>query len=109
MAKIISMKKVTSTLVSENEFSKIFKVDDIDLYLTKAHDDESGLYYLICSVPIIPELGVEHIKFPIAFNSKDEMEQGFTQLTPDWASKFVQDAIEYIKNNRKEAEETNQN
>jgi hypothetical protein len=101
MAKIIEMpKKITSVLVSENEFTKIFKVDEIDLYLTKAHDEETGMYFLICSIPTIPEVGVEHIKFPIGFNSKEEMEQGFTQLTPDWASKFVQDAIEYIKTNK---------
>jgi hypothetical protein len=101
MAKIIKMpKKITSVLVSENEFTKIFKVDEIDLYLTKAHDEETGMYFLICSIPTIPEVGVEHIKFPIGFNTKEEMEQGFTQLTPDWASKFVQDAIEYIKTNK---------
>jgi hypothetical protein len=106
MAKIIQMpKKITSVLVSENEFTKIFKVDDIDLFLSKAHDEESGMYYIICSIPTIPKVGVEHIKFPIAFNTKDEMEQGFTQITPDWASKFLQDAIQYIEDNRKQAEE----
>jgi hypothetical protein len=75
-------------------------VDEIELYLSKAHDEDSGMYFLICSIPTIPEVGVEHIKFPIGFNTKEEMEQGFTQLTPDWASKFVQDAIEYIKTNK---------
>ena len=106
MAKIIEMpKKITSVLVSENEFTKVFKVDEIDLYLSKAHDEESGMYFLICSIPTIPEVGVEHIKFPIGFNTKEEMEQGFTQLTPDWASKFVQDAIQYIKDNKEKAEE----
>ena len=33
------------------------------------------------------------------------MGQGFTQLTPDWASKFISDAIEYIKENRRKVEE----
>ena len=103
---IIEMpKKITSVLVSENEFTKVFKVDEIELYLSKAHDEDSGMYFLICSIPTIPEVGVEHIKFPIGFNTKEEMEQGFTQLTPDWASKFVQDAIQYIKDNKEKAEE----
>jgi hypothetical protein len=106
MAKIIEMTpRVKSTLVSENEFSKVFKVDDVDLYVTQAFDEESNTYFLICSIPVIPVLNVEHIKFPIAFQTKEEMGQGFTQLTPDWASKFISDAIEYIKENRKKVEE----
>ena len=106
MAKIIEMTpRVKSTLVSENEFSKVFKVDDVDLYVTQAFDEESNTYFLICSIPVIPILNVEHIKFPIAFQSKEEMGQGFTQLTPDWASKFISDAIEYIKENRRKVEE----
>jgi hypothetical protein len=106
MAKIIEMTpRVKSTLVSENEFSKVFKVDDVDLYVTQAFDEESNTYFLICSIPVIPVLNVEHIKFPIAFQTKEEMGQGFTQLTPDWASKFISDAIEYIKENRRKVEE----
>jgi hypothetical protein len=54
---------------------------------------------------ILKVLNVEHIKFPIAFQTKEEMGQGFTQLTPDWASKFISDAIEYIKENRRKVEE----
>jgi len=102
-AKVIRL--VIPKLVSENEFTKVFKVDDVDIYVSKAHDEDSGMWYFIISIPIIPKLGVEHIKFPIAFNSKEEMEQGFPQLTPDWASKFLEDAIEYIENNRKEIKE----
>jgi hypothetical protein len=106
MAKIIEMTpRVKSTLVSENEFSKVFKVDDVDLYVTQAFDEESNTYFLICSIPVIPVLNVEHIKFPIAFKTKEEMGQGFTQLTPDWASKFISDATEYIKENRRKVEE----
>ena len=33
MAKIIEMpKKITSVLVSENEFTKVFKIDDVDMF-----------------------------------------------------------------------------
>lgn len=106
MAKIIKMHPIVkSTLVSENEFSKVFKVDNIDLYVGQAFDEDSNTYFLICSVPIIPALGVEHLKFPIAFQTKDEMVQGFGQLTPDWASKFIFDAIDYIEDNRRKVQE----
>lgn len=110
MAKIIEMKKVTSELVSENEFTKVFKIDDVDMFISQAFDEETNLHYLIISIPEIPKIGVSHIQFPIAFNLKEEMQQAFKeQLTPDWASKFLSDAIQHIEENRKKAEETDKN
>jgi hypothetical protein len=107
MAKIIEMpKKITSILVSENEFTKVFKIDDVDMFVTQAYDEESKLHYLIISVPEIPKIGVAHIQFPIAFNLKEEMQQAFKeQLTPDWARKFLSDAIQHIEDNKKQSEE----
>jgi len=106
MAKIIKMyPKLTSTLVSENEFTKVFKIDEVDMYVSQAFDEESSLHYLICSIPEIPIINVSHIQFPISFNTKQEMQQAFKeQVTPDWASKFLMDAIQHIEDNRQKAE-----
>jgi hypothetical protein len=93
----------TYEIVSDNGFTKIFKLDDVDMFVQKAFDEDSNKYFLITSIPTIPSLGVEHIKFPIVFELKEEMEQGYEQTSVDWARKFLSDAIAYIEENREKA------
>ena len=69
-------------LVSENEFTKIFKKeeDNIDLYVSKAYDEESDKHYLVASIPVIEELGVQGIQLPLQYETSEQRDLAFTEF-----------------------------
>jgi hypothetical protein len=94
--KVVKIKGVE--LVAENEFSKQFKLDgDIDLFLSKAIDDESGKHYIVTSIPLIKEVMCEHIQYPIQFNTTEDRDNAFNNFDLNYALNYVAETIRFIK------------
>jgi hypothetical protein len=98
LAEIVSENK----LVSENEFTKIFKLNSLDLYVHKAHDEDSGKWFLICSIPMLVVNGfnVSDLKYPIVFDSEGDMNLGFADFDLYNALQFIDELSEEIKKNQ---------
>lgn len=85
-------------LVAENEFSKQFKLEgDIDLFLSKAVDDETSKHYIVTSIPIIKEVNCEHIQYPLQFDTEEERDNAFNNFDFKVALNYVAETIRFIK------------
>jgi hypothetical protein len=91
-------------LESENEFQKIFKSIDIDVYVGKAYDEDEKKHFLVFSIPAIPEANVQHIQFPYVFDTEKERDEVFTHLDDKYISVFVEKLISQIEENKQKAE-----
>jgi hypothetical protein len=94
-------------LQSQNEVQKIFKSDDVDVYVGKAFDDESNKHFLIFSIPLIPEANVQHIQYPYVFDTENERDEVFTHLEENYIADFVDKLITQINENKKQVDEGN--
>lgn len=92
------------TLVSENEFTKIFKYNEIELYVSKAYDEESDRHFLVASIPKIEELNVGNIQQPLVFDSEPTRDKSFDNLDVNVAKRFLDDVITEIQKQKKDAE-----
>lgn len=84
-------------LVAENEFSKTFKSEDIEVYLAKAYDEEAQSHYLIASIPFIPEAKVEAITYPMPFPNEQERDSLFSAFNTQDCSDMIDTLIGFMK------------
>ena len=94
---------IENKLVSKNDFTKIFKLGDVDLYVHKAHDEDSSKWFLVCSIPHLKELNIADLKYPITFDTQREMNKGFKAFDVDGALIFIKELISEIKRNNAKA------
>ena len=92
---------------SENDVQKIFKSNDVDVYVGKAFDEETNKHFLIFSIPLIPEANVQHIQFPYIFDTEKERDEVFTHLEANYVADFVEKLIIQIEENKKQTDEGN--
>lgn len=95
------LKIQTNKFVSGNEFSKHFKLGDIDLHLHKAYDEDSNLHFLVVCIPNIVEVNAIDVKYPIAFEVEKERDDVFSNFKVDEGLDFLDKLIEEIKENDK--------
>jgi len=95
------------TLVSQNEFSKIFEESEreIKLVVSKAFDEETNKHYLVCSIPTIKELNVNHIQFPIEFEKEEERNKTFDEFD---GAQFIDGIYNQVKAQTDEAKKNDQ-
>jgi len=87
-------------LESENEFTKIFKDNDIAIYLSKAYDEDSNKHYVVASVPSISEIDASDIKYPFPFDVEQERNDFFDRFGIKNASEFTNDLVNFIVEQR---------
>lgn len=63
-----------------NDFTKKFLYGDVELYVSKAFDEKSKFHCLLFSIPIIPELGVEQVSYPMEFQTEEYRDEMFEKL-----------------------------
>jgi len=90
---------VINQFVSGNDFTKIFKLGEIDLYVTKAFDEDSNAHFLICMTPEIAEVNALEIKYPIHYATEADRDYGFETFDLDFAVGFMDALIKEIKSN----------
>jgi hypothetical protein len=93
-------------LIAENEFSKTFKykdeINDIDLFIAKAFDDEQDKHYVVASIPFIQETGSERVQFPFIFKDEQDRDNGFLAFDVVFAKSFIPQLIDMIKKQNEE-------
>lgn len=95
-------------LESQNEFSKHFKSEDIDIYLARAYDDESKGHFVVANIPVIPEARTEHITYPMPFGTEEERDEFFKVFNEadcndmiDTLINFMKEQTEFLNNEQK--------
>jgi hypothetical protein len=93
-------------LIAENEFSKTFKykdeINEIDLFIAKAFDDEQDKHYVVASIPYIKETNSERVQFPFIFEDEADRDNGFLAFDVLFAKSFISELIEMIKKQNEE-------
>jgi hypothetical protein len=92
-------------LVSKNDFTKIYKSYDIELFISKAYDEDEKKHFLIHSIPEIPEVGVARIQFPLVFDDEKSRDDVFDGLTEADAAAFIESLITEIKSRKQQQEQ----
>jgi hypothetical protein len=99
----MKLKKIEGVeLIAENEFSKTFKLDAIDLFISKAYDDEQDKHYIVASIPRIAEVNAERVQFPFIFEDEEDRDNGFLKFDLHFAKTFIKHLIEMIKKQNEE-------
>lgn len=93
-------------LIAENEFSKTFKyideINEIDLFIAKAYDDEQDKHYVVASIPYIKEVNAERVQFPFIFKDEEDRDNGFEGFDVMFAKSFIAQLIDMIKKQNEE-------
>jgi len=104
--KAVPLTPMESVLLSDNGFTKIFKVrGDIDLFLTKAFDEDSNKHYIVSTIREIVELNASGIQFPYEYSTDYERDNAYKQYGTEEARVFVEFSIHFIKDKEKFKEE----
>jgi len=84
-----------TTLLANNNITKTFKTiskvgGEIDVFITKAFDEDSSKHFIVINIPFIPKLGVERIQLPVSFESEEFRNKAFDeQVTENWVSDTI--------------------
>lgn len=84
-----------SVLLADNNVTKTFKVNspvggEIDVFITKAFDEDSNVHFLVINIPIIPKLKVERIQYPISFQSEDYRNMAYEkEVNENWLCNMI--------------------
>jgi hypothetical protein len=112
--KAVPLEPMESVMLSDNGFTKIFKVrGDIDIFLSKAVDEDTNKHYMVASIREIKELEAHGIQFPFEYLTESERDKDFEKFAEKEAREFVEFSIQFIKDKeewkKKEAEKIRQN
>jgi len=88
-------------LIAENDFSKTFKYNDIDVFVAKAIDDEISKHYLVISIPTIPETGSHEIQYPLEYDTMELRDEDFKKFDVEYCKQFTDTLIAFMKEQKK--------
>lgn len=91
-------------LISESKFSKHFELDNINLYIHKAYDEDSDKHFIIPCIPTIEELNINDLKDSLVFDNEAERDIAFENWDLDFSNYYVSFTIEKIKKQNSENE-----
>lgn len=84
-------------MLSRNEFTKVFKYkNEVDMFVSKAIDDEINKHYFVVSIPDIPETKTLQLTYPWEFDTPEERDYHFESFDEAKAQKFMEDLIAHI-------------
>lgn len=89
-------------LLSDNGITKTFKQEDVDIFFSKAFDEESNVHFCVISIPEIKQLSVQGIQFPFAFDSEADRDSYFLNLDCTIMSQLMSNLINQIEINLSE-------
>ena len=98
------MENIIVEVVSENEFTKVFKVNGTELYISKAYDDDSNYHFLVANIPKIESLNIERISYPMPFEKEEQRNAAFEEINSQFAADFITKLINQIVENKKNEE-----
>ena len=84
-------------MLSRNEFTKVFKYkNEVDMFVSKAIDEEISKHYFVVSIPDIPETRTLQLTYPWEFDTQEERDYYFEAFDEAKAQKFMEDLIAHI-------------
>jgi hypothetical protein len=91
-------------LISESKFSKHFELDNINLHIHKAFDEDSDKHFIIPCIPNIEELNINDLKDSLVFDNEAERDIAFENWDLEFSNYYVSFTIEKIKKQNAENE-----
>lgn len=92
------LEPIKSVLLSDNGFTKVFKLrEDIDLFLSKAVDEDTDKHYMVATIREIKELNAHGIQFPFEYDTESIRDSEYDKWGEGDAREFLEFAIQFIK------------
>ena len=91
-------------LKSENDFTKVYVNEEmgVEMYISKAFDEDSDKHYLVASIPEIKEFSVHKVQLPLEFETEELRDQSFQNFDGDKLLQLIVEDVrkkqEYLKN-----------
>jgi hypothetical protein len=84
-------------VISQNDFTRAYRFDDVEMYASKAYDEDSDTHYLVVSIPSIPAMNLLQVQYPMKFDTEEQRNDMFALFTLDYAEQFIYNLIIKIK------------
>jgi hypothetical protein len=91
-------------IISESKFTKHFELNDIQLFIHKAYDEDSDKHFITPCIPFIEELNIHDLKDALVFDNEVERDVAFDNWDVDFAKYYIEFTIEKIKKQNAENE-----
>jgi hypothetical protein len=92
------LEPIKCVLISDNGFTKIFKLrEDVDLFLSKAVDEDTDKHYMVATIREIKELNAHGIQFPFEYETESLRDSEYDKWVEAEAIEFLEFAIQFIK------------
>jgi hypothetical protein len=95
-------------IISESKFTKHFELNDIQLFIHKAYDEDSDKHFITPCIPFIEELNIHDLKDALVFDNEVERDVAFDNWDVDFAKYYIEFTIEKIKKQNAENEKNKQ-
>ena len=100
------LEPIKCVLISDNGFTKIFKLrEDVDLFLSKAVDEDTDKHYMVATIREIKELNAHGIQFPFEYDDESIRDNEYNEWGESVARDFLEFSIQFIKEKDKLKEE----
>jgi hypothetical protein len=91
-------------IISESKFTKHFELNNIQLFIHKAYDEDSDKHFITPCIPFIEELNIHDLKDALVFDNEVERDVAFDNWDVDFAKYYIEFTIEKIKKQNAENE-----
>ncbi len=91
-------------LKSSNEFTKVYVNEEleVEMYISKAYDEDTDKHYLVASIPEIKEFSVHKVQLPLEFDTAELRDETFNNFDGDRLLNLIIEDVrkkqEYLKN-----------
>ena len=96
--------KAIVVLKGANEFTKHFQYGDIELYASKAHDTKNDIHGILFAIPVIPDMGISDLYYPMEFENQQFRDEMFENLDAELIIQRIRGQI--IENRKNQNENT---
>lgn len=105
-------KKEGAIQTADNTFTKVFKYGDIEMYVSKAVDEETDKHFIVASIKEIQDLNVQNVQYPFGFNTEKERDEAYESFDNKFATQYIDDVRKFIieqqtKQNEEKPEQNN--
>ena len=95
--KALPLEPIKSVLLSDNGFTKIFKLrEDVDLFLSKAVDEDTDKHYMVATIKEIKELNAHGVQFPFEYDTESLRDEEYNKWGENEAREFLEFCIQFI-------------
>jgi hypothetical protein len=91
-------------LKSQNDYTKVYENEEheLEMYISKAYDEDTDKHYLVASIPEIKEFSVHKVQLPLEYETEKLRDESFDNFDGDRLLNLILEDVrkkqEFLKN-----------